>query len=537
MDHSRHEDYQKNVAENLAKWHKRRARAPKPELVEAALMLMRLNLDPLIPMLAALYSDSPRGRPPFDPVCMLRALLLMTMLRYTSITKFAEDLRRKPRLAILAGFAPHETPCVGALYLFIDRLEDGPFQPKCEHRVPLSTLRKGTHLRDLKQEKADKEAHRKQILQQCDSITRALKAQLLDQASQPRPEDFLKRLEDSLFTTAIIPSASRGMLGDLNRLNLCGDGSALPTGASSSGKPSCQCRKEGNYKCGCPRFYADPTADWGFDSYRETYYFGHTFYQHIVSFGGHDLPVHLTLGPASESDFTLSLNSLDRFLKGCDEHQLPVSVYAAIYDAGHDAFGIYEFLQAKEINPVIALNPRTGQHPKPSGTAEQVNDQGIPVCPAGLEMRRHSSTPNHRIVFNCPVKRPTHEDGKTVWKSHVEECPHKVLCQPLTQMGPTVYVRSDSDPRFYPKIARDSAEYKALFAQRTGCERSNSTKKVTNHLENRPCRSATHYLMRLYLISIVEHAKAWVAEDRAAWGDDWEILSNIERINAAVAPR
>lgn len=535
MDHYRHEDYQKNVSENLAKWHKRRARAPKPELVEAALMLMRLNLDPLFPMLASLYSDSPRGRPPADPTCMLRALLLMTMLRYTSITKFAQDLRRKPRLAILAGFPPHQTPSIGAIYLFIDRLEDGPFQPKCEHRAPPSTLRQGKHLRDLKQEKAEKEAHRKRILAQCDSISRALKEQLLAQDSQPRPEDFLKRLEDSLFNLAVIPSANRGLLGDLKQLKLCGDGSALPTGASPYGKPSCLCRKEGNYKCGCPRFYADPTADWGFDPYRELYFFGHSFYQHIVSSGGHDLPVHLTIGPASESDFTLSLKSLDRFLKGCHEHELPVSVYAAIYDSGHDGFGVYEYLGAKGINPVIALNPRTGQHPQPSGTAERVNDRGVPLCPAGLEMRRHSAMPNHRIVFNCPVKRPTHEGGKTVWKSHVEECPHKVLCQPLTLMGPTVYVRSDSDPRFYPKIGRDSAEYKELFALRSGCERSNSTKKVVHHLENRPCRSATHYLMRLYLISVVEHAKAWLAEDRKQWGDDWKILSDIKRINATAA--
>jgi len=537
MDHCAHEAYQKSVSENLTNWFRRKSRAPKPELIEAALMLMRINLDPLIPMFESLYSDSPRGRPPFDPVCMFRALLLMCMLRETSITKFAEDLRRKPRLATLAGFTPNQTPSVGALYSFIDRLENGPFHSKCEHRVHLSDLRRGKYLRDLKQEKAEKEARRKQILAECDSITRQLKNELLAQALQPRPNDFLKRLEDSLFTTAVIPSARRGMLGDLERLNICGDGSALVTGASHSGKPSCQCRKEGNYKCDHARFYADPRANWGFDSYREVYYFGHAFYQHVVSFGGHDLPVHLIIGQASESDYTRSLKSLDRFIKGCNEHNLAILIYAAIYDAGHDGFGNYEFIQAKGINPLIALNLRQGQHPKPTGTAERVNDQGIPICPAGLLMRRHSLAPNHRIVFNCPVKRPTHEDGKTIWKSYVAECPHKVLCQPLTQMGPTVYVRSDSDPRYYPKIARDSEEYKTLYALRSGCERSNSTKKVTHHLQTRPCRSDTHYLMRLYLISIVEHAKAWLAEDRKAWGDGWEVLSDIERINAAVAPK
>jgi len=369
VENPTHESHQKSISKTLDNWARRQSNAPKPEMVDAALMLMRIDLDPLRPMLASLYSDSPRGRPPFDPVRMFRALLLMGLLRESSITRFAENLRRKPRLATLAGFTPHETPCVGSLYLFIDRLENGPFQSKCAHRVQLSDLRKGDHLRDLKQEKADKEERRKQILAECDSITRQLKDQLIASALQARPNDLLKRLEDSLFATALIPSARRGMLGDLDRLLICGDGSALVTGASHSGKPSCLCRKEGNYKCSCPRFYADPTANWGYDSYREVYYFGHTFYQHVVSTNGHDLPVHLLIGQASESDFTLSLKSLDRFRKACDEHDLKASIYAAIHDSGHDSFGNYEFLLAKNINPVIALNPRTGQHPKPTGTA------------------------------------------------------------------------------------------------------------------------------------------------------------------------
>ena len=36
----------------------------------------------------------------------------------------------------------------------------------------------------------------------------------------------------------------------------------------------------------------------------------------------------------------------------------------------------------------------------------------------------------------------------------------------------------------------------------------------------RPCRSDTHFLVRLYLVSIIEHAKAWLAEDRKQLGDD-----------------
>jgi hypothetical protein len=520
MFHKIHEIYRKSLADLLGKCHKRRARPLSQELLEAALLLLDLDLDPLINVLDPLYSDNPRGRKPYDSLASFRALLLMTFLQRTSIPRFAADLRSKPRLATIAGFEPGKTPSSGAFYLFIDRLENGPFQSKCPHRIPSANLRHGTHRRQLKQEKAEKDAERLRILSACDSITAHLKDQLLAKNSLPRPLDFQQRLEDILFQTAVIPSARRGLLGDLLQINLCGDGSCLPTGASPYGKPSCQCRNQGIFKCDCDRFYSDPTANWGWDSYREVYYFGHTYYQHLVSSSGHDLPIHLTIGQASESDFTLSLKSLDRLIKTARENKLDISIAATGYDAGHDARGIYDYLLAKQISPVIALNPRKGQQPNPTGTAEKVNGKGIPLCPAGLEMRRHSQTPNHRIVFNCPVKKPTHEEGKTVWKAYPEQCPHKVLCQPLTQMGPTVYVRSDQDPRFYPPIPRDSARFKQILNLRSGCERSNSIKKVVHKLGDRPCRSATHFLFRLYLVSILEHAKAWLAEDRKLLGDN-----------------
>lgn len=520
-----HEVHQKSLSERLAKWEKRQSRRLDPAWRAAALLLLRLDLDPLKSALDMLYSPSPRGRTPFDPIFMLRALLLLMALGQDKITKFAADLRQKPRLAQIAGFDPKPTPAVGTFYLFIDRIEDGPAAPFCAHRVRPSALRKKPLLRNLSQEKADKEQERADILAHSDSITIDLKDQLLNRKDQPRPQDFLARLEDILFTAAVIPSANRGLLGDLNNLVVCGDGSALLTGASHSGKASCQCRAQGVFRCQHPRFYQDHTANWGWDSYREVYYFGHSFYQHIVNHRGHDLPLHILVGQASESDFTLSLKSLDRLLKAFAEHKLPVSLSAAVYDSGHDGRGAYEYLLAKQINPVIPLNPRHGL-PFASGNATRINSDGVPLCPANLPMRRHSTGPNHQLFFNCPVKRPTHLEGKTVWKSHPAECPQQVLCQPETKMGPVVFIRQDSDPRLYPAIARDSAKFKELMKLRSGCERSNSVKKVAHKLDRRPCRSASHYLVRLYLISVIEHAKAWLAEDRTACGDDFDKLAD-----------
>ena len=234
----------------------------------------------------------------------------------------------------------------------------------------------------------------------------------------------------------------------------------------------------------------------------------------------HTLPVHVDLAPAHCTDFTMGPTSLDRFLKPCTAHALPVTVRAVVYDSGLDAYGIYQFLQAKAITPVIALHPRRGEHPAPTGTATQVNAHGVPLCPAGLPMRRHSFGPGGRRIYsNCPVKRPTHRAGQGHWIAHVEECPRQVLCQPHTQMGPVVYGRTTDAPRLYPPLPRDSATFQTRMATRSGCERSNSFKKVASRLGERPCRSATQFLIRLALVSLLEHACAWLAEDRKRDGE------------------
>jgi hypothetical protein len=456
---------------------------------------------------------------------MLRALLLMLLLQYKSLRKWVQDLRAHPRLAQIAGFDPFHTPGVGTFYDFVDRLEDGPYAPPCPHRVRPSRLRKGRHRRHLQQEKAQRHAAQAADPRQADSITARLAQDLLAAVDQPRPQELLTRLEDLLFQCGVLPSAQRGLLGDLAALVVCGDGACLPTGASPYGRPTCDCRAQGLFRCEHDRFYTDPTATWGYDSYREVFFFGHRYFQHCVVTPAHTLPLQVLLAPGHTSECTLGPTSLDRLLKLFTAHQLPATVRAAVYDAGLDAQGIYTWLDAKQIAPVIALNPRRGEHPAPTGTATQVNEAGVPLCPAGLPMRRHSADPSrHRIYFNCPVKHPTRREGQFQWVANPAACPRQVLCQPDTQMGPVVYVRTAGDPRLYPPLPRDSAPFKDLMARRTGCERSNSLKKETYRLADRPCRSATHFVVRLYLASLLEHARVWLAEDRKRLGEARQAL-------------
>ncbi len=307
-----HQQYAQKLRNNLTRWVKRKSRRLLSEWLEAALILIGLDLEPARPILESLYSSDPRGQKPYDPVRMLRALLLMVLLKYTSISKWAKALKANPRLARMAGFKPYHVPVAGAFYAFIDRLEDGEYQKPCKHRIKPSKLRKGKHLRNLASEKEQRQKDAKADTATYDSITQKLKNDLMASADQPRPDDVTKKLEDILMLCAIIPSAEKGLLGNLESMTISGDGSALPTGASPNGKPACKCHENGIYKCEHDRYYSDPTANWGYDSYRECYYFGHTFYQHVVSTNGHDLPLQISISQASETDFTLSMKGLDR---------------------------------------------------------------------------------------------------------------------------------------------------------------------------------------------------------------------------------
>jgi hypothetical protein len=141
--------------------------------------------------------------------------------------------------------------------------------------------------------------------------------------------------------------------------------------------------------------------------------------------------VPLAIEQASESDFTLSLKSLDRFLKASAENDLNVSLSAAIYDSGDDGRGIYQFLLAKKIDPVIALNPRH-------------DFRSLPAQPS-------RSMPT---AFRSPRPPRCDATARRLTAGSTSTAPSNSRL--IKTVGPILYVRSDSDPRLYPPIARDS---------------------------------------------------------------------------------
>jgi len=121
------------------------------------LILTELSLDAVSPILGETYASS-AGRPPRDPGCMLRSLILMTLRRESSVTKWVAETRSSSLPAILTGFGPDDTPGIGTYYDFFDRITDGPHRRPCEHVVRKSDWLRGRHLRSLPAEKEAKKS-------------------------------------------------------------------------------------------------------------------------------------------------------------------------------------------------------------------------------------------------------------------------------------------------------------------------------------------------------------------------------------------
>lgn len=466
------------------------------------IILTHLNLDPAGELLESLYSPVKRS-PSRDPAAMLRSLILMTLLKISSITNWVKQTRSIPLFPVFAGFAPENTPGIGTYYDFLKRLIDGPYQKPCPHLVRETQFLAGLHRRNLASEKSARK-------EQCDSShsqSEVLANELLENTEQPRVTGLSKLLEDLLIRVAIMPAIQEGLVTDLNNLTVSGDGSVLCSAASPRGKPACSCHAEGIHHCHHERLYTSPTAQWCYDAYRDCFLFGDRYYHLVIHQNGHDLPLLTIMPGGNESDYTLSLKAFDRFLKAAREHDLDLRIGVFCGDGHHDSRAHYRYFQEKRVTPVIPLSENS-KNVYPHLLDEQgvrLDTDGVPLCPEGVRMRRHQyNARRHVHVYACPAKRNTHRDGKSVYVMHQDECPRKQDCAPQSTLAPLVYIKTDLDPRLYPPIPRDSERFKQLFKERSATERCNYLNDTCKL--DRSCRNASYGLIRLTLANIVEHA-------------------------------
>ena len=425
------------------------------------------------------YSSKTKGRAPRDPSDMLRSALLMTKLGM-SVDDWVRALRTIPVYAILSGFEPSDTPGVGTFYDFFRRL----WRAASPHKT-------GRTKRCLKKPRKKGKKNEKQEPKN-PKITEKLVSRILREGKihySPKEHDLLQQLFQSMF---VQPSAAKGLLGDTRCFRVIGDGSPVKTGARSYGKFLCDCRKSGNWKCSCKRQFSDPDADWGWDSYREKYYYGRTLYMFTAADSPYNLPVYPRLFRASQHDSVSWICGYRELSHWYSDWK----VGEAILDSAHDALPIYTMLEHDGVSAIIDLNLRRSGHLV--SNEMKINSDGVPVCPIGRQMVCWGRCPGRqRIKWRCPAKV-----GK--W-----ECP--TPCSP-SEYGRTFYTSTADNPRLFPRIRRDSKEWRKRYALRTGVERCIKRQKVDYKLEVSRGRSSRHWNIRVYLIAMCQHADAWLEE-------------------------
>lgn len=522
MPSPEHETYRNHLRDWIRRHgHQPAVAAALRRHAEAALVLWELDLSAARPLLQQGYADNPRGAKRWDPVIILRCMLLALLVRQPSLNQWVRDLRACRVLQLFAGVLmdPHKRPGpgVGTLYDFFHRLHDGPSRRPCPHgmRPSEAERRRGRTPRMPHPAKQRSKAQRRRSRRRGHDVanqamggraTEKLVQTLKGSQTLPSPNDLLGRLGRILLEVGVKESGMRGLLGDLKQLVVCGDGSALPSGGNRHGKRTCTCPRGAH--CACPRIHSDPDANIGYDSHRDLFFFGHHLYELVVSVKGHDVPIALRLDPASTSDFIAGPKTLEQLRKLLRD-QSQMTLAAVILDAGHDGKAVYRFALHHDITPVIPLaTPAPAYHPK--RPTVQLSRRGVPLCRAGLELIRRGTNRTGGQIFGCAVKAKK--------QSRCPQAPEGAsgfCCAPLSQLGHTVVVKTSDDERLFPPIPRNHPQHRTLMKLRSGCERSFSVKKARFKLVAARHRRASFWLIRSYLIAVLQHAMAWVADTDA----------------------
>lgn len=426
------------------------------------------------------YSSNPRGRKPRNPPDMLRSLLLMHKLQYTSVDKWVQALKTVPLYAVLSGFNPDSTPGVGTFYDFFNRLWLAPSPHLIKHNKRKIKKPKKKGKKNQKMDPKNPGIVEKMV-------RRALKQRKVYYS--PKAHDGLQHLFKTMF---VEHSASQGLLGDVHSLSILGDGTPVETGGRPYGKFLCDCRKQGNWKCDCLRQFSDPDANYGWDSSREKYYYGRNLFMVSASESPYDLPIYPRLYRASKHDSVLLVSTYHELLHWYPEWRIGES----ILDSAFDAYPIYEMLEQYDVSAIIDLNPRRSK--QFTYNEMDINLDGVPICPLGRKMIDWGvENKRYRRKWRCPAAV-----GK--W-----ECPNP--CSD-SSYGRTFHTSTKKNPRLFPRIKRDSKEWRKRYALRTGAERCIKRQKVDYKLESSKGRSSRHWNIRTYIIAMCQHADAWVKE-------------------------
>lgn len=428
-----------------------------------------MNLDPLKKLVMPCYSNT--GRPALNQPEIFRAVVLASHYK-ESISSFAARLKADDILAIACGFESGTLPGVGSFYDLFNR-------PWLEY-APAKVVRD-----PYKKKKKKLKANEKLPPDDPDTVADLVEKVLGGETFEHGPERLLQKI---LIECAVKPSAELNLLGNTQKLTLAGDGAPLETGASSFGKKICQCKQQGIYHCKCPRSYTDPKANWGWDSYHERWFYGHTLYCLTAANSVNDLPLLIHLTQASAHDSITFVQAYAQLRLALPSFKFE----SALLDSAHDAYAIYQMLNIHGIEPFIDLNKRK----KINNPSEKINQYGIPVCQADLKMINWGiHKKRQRLKWRCPkYKDPA-------------SCLHQQNCS-TSKYGRVVYTKPEDDYRLFTKTPRGSKAWKKVFAKRTSVERTLKRILVDYLIERARARSDKRWFWLATLAALNQHLDA-----------------------------
>lgn len=430
-----------------------------------------LDLDRLKKLILPRYSYT--GRPAVNQPEIFRTLVLASHYK-ESISEFVKRLKADDVLAIACGFKPGDIPGVGSFYDLSNRLWLA--------HAPAKVLR-DPYRKKKKKLKANEKLPPDNPETVADLVDRVLGGENFVHG----PERLLQKV---LSECAVKPSAKLNLLGDTQKLTLAGDGAPLETGASSFGKKICQCKQQGIYRCSCPRYYTDPNANWGWDSYHERWFYGHTLYCLSAANSFNDLPLLISLTEGSTHDsitFVPAYAQLRSLLPSFKFEK-------TLLDSAHDAYAIYRLLNIHAIEPFIDLNERS----KKNNSSEEIDQDGIPVCQAGLQMIRWGMhKKRQRIKWRCAK----YNDPAS--------CPFQQSCS-TSKYGRVKYTKPESDYRLFTKTPRGSKAWKKAFARRSSVERTLKRILVDYCIEQARARSNKRWFWLATLAALNQHLDAQI---------------------------
>ncbi|UCC61766.1 MAG: hypothetical protein JSV36_13305, partial [Anaerolineae bacterium] len=372
---------------------------------KAKLLLLDLTL--AIPILALLYATD--GRPAIPPEDMLRSLIAMMLCGITSIDVWVAKMREQPFYAIISGFAPTAVPGVGTFYDLMDRLLSLD-RKKVKHLYRPKPKRR--------QAKKDKQAakDKNEDTPKHQGIVARLAERFLRQtADSPSPDTPGWRFDDrkfsragrvikAIFYTCVVSKSIDLGLIDVEHL-FAGDSSKFRTWANPNGRKRCSCDNKSKKRddwCHCERYYHNPDARWGYDSYHDCWVYGHAYYELTAYSLDHtfELPLVILMAGNNRHDSVLGLYAMHQ---GQDILGLPIQV--ASFDKASDAMGMYRLgYELWHTALIIPLNKRNQGHftydPPLAITAK-----GIPICPDDRPMVYWGHCPDRqRLKWRCPLK-------------------------------------------------------------------------------------------------------------------------------------